>query len=85
MDNATLKKRYPERAKLIEVLPEAQIIGKFLNLSEYTLCKWDDDFEEYIPTMESIETILAKYFDIDLKKVEQECESIREELTKENQ
>ena len=85
MDSATLKKRYPETTRLIEVNHRSQIIGEFIEYGGYELCKWDDGYSEYIPVQKTTEQILAEYFEIDLAKVERERAEIIKELMKENQ
>lgn len=64
----------PEHRKLKAVSGKSQIIGEFLDWLEHedgaTICKLRD--EDYCPTYEKIEDLLARYFDIDQNKLEAE-------------
>lgn len=71
---------YPECEKLKAISDKSNAIGQFLDESDYTLCKWDEKHERYWPVHESIEQILAKYFDIDMEKVETERRAMLENL-----
>lgn len=72
----------PEREKLLEVHEESQTLGLFMEWlfsNHGVLCRWyDDEYEEgmFCPTYESIESILADYFNIDRDKAEQEREEL---------
>lgn len=86
----------PALDKLATVREKSQAIGMFIDslstqgliLCEeapegYGLTTIDESEDEqttYIPTRIPIETILAGYFDIDLKKCEEERQQILEEL-----
>jgi len=67
-------KRYKEHEKLQTVKDSSQTIGEFIEwcnnkgifLGEY------DRFDELVPTRKNTETLLAEFFKIDLKKLEQE-------------
>jgi len=67
-------KRYKEHEKLQAVKDKSQEIGDFLEwcnnkgifLGEY------DRFDELVPIRKNTETMLAEYFKINLKKLEQE-------------
>lgn len=60
------------------VQSKSQAIGEFLDLfcreKGYSLCELVGD--QYEPVSRSIETLLAEYFEIDLKKVEDERRAI---------
>jgi len=89
-----MSNKYPECEKLHAVHEESQKLGYFLDwlLGEYgmTLCKFEEaqydavldvDYPEgFYPTYERINTILAKYFNIDMNKVDEERAQILEEL-----
>ena len=89
-----MKNKYPEGEKLHAVSEELQKLGFFLEWLQqrYTLCKFyiQDDLtdeerewdvpEGYYPDRKSIQTILADYFEIDMKKVEEERKQILKEL-----
>ena len=84
---------YPESDKLLAVSGESQNIGYFLDWLRsqgYYLCKFQE--EEYnpeidemypagfYPTYERIEELLAKYFQIDMDKVDDERRQMLEDL-----
>lgn len=76
---------YPEHEKLRAVKERSQVIGEFLDtgLKELglTLCEATDLFEcPWAPTPMSLETILAKYFNIDPNRLEEEKLAMLEEL-----
>ena len=75
---------YPEHEKLAKVKDESQIIGQFLDtgLDGMVLARWDDDYEEYNPVHEPINTILDRYFGIDQDKLEAEKRQMLEQLRK---
>jgi len=69
----------PECDKLSAVKDQSQIIGAFLDhLSQEGIefCIREGKYDDLVPLNQSIEVTLAKYFDIDLKKVEQERQAI---------
>jgi hypothetical protein len=76
------KPETPECNKLSAVSPQSQIIGEFLDtLSEQGIClckwtEWEDAPAQYHPIPDAIEKTLAKYFEIDLDKVEVERRAI---------
>jgi len=69
---------YPEHDKLSAVKDESQAIGGFLdwlkNKRGLTLCETIEtpDLDQFYPDYTSINELLAEYFDIDLKVIEQE-------------
>ncbi len=74
---------YPEHEKMLAVKEESQAIGEFLEYSGYVLMKHDHGYGGEIvpaPVMDSIEVILAEYFDIDLTKIEAERRQMLEAL-----
>lgn len=76
----------PECDRMVAVAPFSQMIGDFLDwLGEtgITLCDSDDSYrtslgpeERFMPHYESYELLLARYFQIDLQKVEEERRAI---------
>jgi hypothetical protein len=67
----------PELSKMEAVADESQSIGNFIDwLGEngMVICASDDGLRgtRFFPTMESTEALLARYFEIDLNKVEKE-------------
>lgn len=86
----------PELSKLAAVADDAQIIGEFLDSSPYTLCEtvpcekhhlnpravnFCSQGEHLVPTIKTIQQILAEYYSIDLQEVERE----RREILRETQ
>mgnify|MGYP001606688616 CR=1 FL=1 len=73
-------KIYPECEKMLAVNDKSQTIGEFLDwlgtIKNYTICQFttddDESGEEFIPVCESIEKLLAQYFEVDLNKIEKE-------------
>lgn len=65
---------YPEHERMMAIKPEADRIAEFLEWVEYhdelTMAVWDDEGE--LRDGPGIETILADYFSIDLKKIQAE-------------
>jgi len=63
--------------KLLAVSKNSQIIGEFLDWlqnNDVVLSKWDvGKYEDTLyPIRQSIESLLAEYFEVDLNKVEKE-------------
>jgi hypothetical protein len=80
---------YPEHDKLHAVKDQSQAIGSFLDWLQnerkprtvLAIHEWD----EWVPTNERIEALLAEYFEIDLKKLEEEKRAMLDELRKANE
>jgi hypothetical protein len=77
----------PELEKMDAVKGKSQIIGEFLDwlrhAKQVELCKYRDmseDDSRLFPINTSIEMLLAEYFNIDLRKAEEERRSILEKL-----
>jgi hypothetical protein len=69
----------PECERMVAVAPESQKIGEFLDwlgAQGIHLAAWDEDDDRLHPHGESFERLLARYFEIDLAKVEQERRAI---------
>jgi hypothetical protein len=69
----------PESDKLLKVHKESQAIGEFLEWMQskgLSVCKLDEDTEQYFPDHVSIQNRLAKYYEIDMNKVERERRAI---------
>lgn len=71
---------YPECEKLKAIAEKSNLIGCFLDESDYVLCTFNERLNQYWPTHNSLESILAKYFDIDMEKVEAERRAMLEKL-----
>ena len=80
---------YPEHEKLKAVQEESQAIGEFLEFGGYTLCEHYEVNPEtgspyidphWMPARKSIQDILAEYFDIDQKKLEEEKRAMLEAI-----
>jgi len=70
-----------EHEKLKQVQPKSQVIGDFLvwcGTKGMILAEYDDKdyWDRMWPVRKSKETLLAEYFDIDLKKLENEKQAI---------
>ena len=81
----------PELDKMMKAKPDSQIIGEFLDWLLSTegiyLCKGGLDFfrePAFYPDHRSMQQWLAKYFDIDLEKCEQERRMVLEKFTKQD-
>ena len=76
-------RQYPEHEKLKAVQEESQAIGEFLEFGGYTLCEISDahpDAFPWAPVRKSINDILAEYFCIDQKKLEEEKRAMLESM-----
>jgi hypothetical protein len=74
--------KYPEHDKLAAVKDKSRAIGEFLERAYregVRLCEADD--EGWIPLGERIEATLARYFEIDLQRLEDEKRAMLDELT----
>jgi hypothetical protein len=78
---------YPEHEKLCKVADLSQKIGEFLDFGlakqSLVLCEVDDESytdTRFYPTSKSIRAILADYFEIDQKKIDEEKERMLEAL-----
>ncbi len=81
--DAEFEAAYPMHMKAEKVKVERQAIGEFIELGGYTLCKWpdDDEVQHPLPVHLSINEVLAEYFEIDLKLLEQEKQAMLKALT----
>ncbi len=81
--------KYPEHEKLEKIRDKSQLIGEFLEwLNEEQhlfICEEDTGSYEnaFVLFSFSNEVLLARYFDIDLDKLEQEKRQMLKELRKE--
>ena len=82
-----MTERYPEHQKLKAVKHESQAIGEFLEWlseNEMQICKIQPgEFIRhggYEAVRDSTEQLLARFFEIDLKKISDEKDAMLEEL-----
>lgn len=77
---------YPEHEKMQAIKDESQSIGAFLdwlcNENGIELCRFSSHNDNLMPTNEGIEKLLARYFKIDLKKIEREKLQMLDEMRK---
>ena len=75
---------YPECEKMAAIQDKSQVIGEFIEWmrseQEFEICTYSDYSREYVPSSMSIEILLAKFFNIDLNKVEEEKRQILKQL-----
>lgn len=81
--------KYPEHEKLSKVKHTSQAIGEFLDWLENekgaavcVLVRQNRHQHLYLPLQNNTEQLLAEYFDIDLKKLEEERRQIVDEMKK---
>lgn len=76
-----MKEKYPEHEKLKLVKDKSQVIGEFLvewlPSQNLTICEFTAG--DYFPAMRSTEQLLADFFGIDRKKLEEEKRQMLEE------
>jgi hypothetical protein len=89
-------KKYPEHDKLKKISDKSQTIGEFIEwliyeknvqLCRFESCEGDAEharYAEYFPLNVPITKLLAEYFGIDEKKIEEEKRASLEELRKLN-
>lgn len=86
---------YPEHDKLEKIHDQSQEIGEFVEWllsgnSGYFICTQCDSeslfgpIKTYLPTSINIQEVLAKYYEIDLIKLEKEKREMLDELRKKN-
>lgn len=78
----------PEIDKIAKVQPISQGIGEFLTwLQEQgiVLAAYHSVHDRLIPYHEGVEALLARYFEIDLDKIESEKQAILAEIRQANQ
>ena len=80
--DAEFAEKYPEHFKFDKVREESQAIGLFIETAGWLLCDWPEGRSHPRPTNLSINQVLAKYFDIDLKVLEDEKQAMLEALAK---
>ena len=75
------KTQYPQLAKMDAVREESQAIGEFiewLNENGMAICTHENGLrgESFFLVMESVESLLARHFDVDLNAVERERRAV---------
>lgn len=77
---------YPEHEKLKQIQRESQTIGEFIEWLEsngMVVCEWTDgNCDNWMRTTLSTNRLLAKFFDIDLDKLEAEKRQMLDEMRK---
>lgn len=81
MTDAEFEAAYPMHMKAEKVKVERQAIGEFIEFGGYTLCTWPEESHHPQPVHLSINDVLAKYFEIDMKVLEAEKQAMLEALT----
>lgn len=73
---------YPEHVKLNRIADVSQLCGEFLDWikTHWTLCDYDEKSEKFYPSHQSTIDLLAKFFGIDLDKIEAEKRAMLESL-----
>ena len=68
----------PELDKMLEVKEKSQVIGQFLEWFQegYVIAEYSSDGADLLHANINTEKLLAKYFKIDLKKIEKERSAI---------
>lgn len=75
--------KYPENERLKAVSDKSHAIGEFLEWlggKDIVLAEYAGEGDRLYPTNRPIEGMLAEFFDIDLKKVEEEKREMLEEI-----
>ena len=82
-EQTRLPGEYPEHEKLSAVKEQSQAIGGFLdwliNEQGCHIAEYPGDSDELMPISNSIERLLATYFDIDLGKIAAEKDAMLED------
>lgn len=82
-----MKDKYPEHEKLKEIQPDSQKIGEFLEWLQdekrLELCHFVGD--ELVPSYTSKMQLLAEFFEIDQKKIEEEKQAMIDEMRRLNE
>lgn len=85
----SLEDKYPEHQKLALVQPESQRLGEFIEWLSWNGMAICEHYEsgrgsmrdgEYVPVRTNANQLLAKYFGIDLAKIEAEKCSMLDEM-----
>lgn len=77
------KQEYPEHEKLVALGGKNHVIANFLDWCQskgMELCLWPDDADHPRAVREPTAAILARYFDIDEKKIEAEKQAMIADL-----
>ena len=81
---------YPECEKMRKVKDQSQVIGEFLDWLHgeknilFAEQRGEPPFDRILPVLFNTEELLAEFFNIDLKKVEQEKRAMLDEIRKKN-
>lgn len=85
----TTKSDYPEHDKMRAVKDHSQTVGDFIEwlmANGLSICEYDVDYRQgtYFPTPKSTRQLLADFFEIDLKKVDEEKDAMVEEMRRQH-
>lgn len=79
--------KYPEHDKLAGVRDQSQVIGEFLEeflpSQGIVLCENKEYYDEYLPARKKTNELLAKFFGVDLDKLELEKRAMLDKLMEE--
>lgn len=83
-----MSESYPEHEKLKLISDQSDTIGEFLESAGYVLAQYQD-VEGYrdpmlLPVSTTTQQILANYFEIDLKKIQQEKQHMLAQIRQES-
>jgi hypothetical protein len=80
MTDAEFAAAYPMHAKVDKVKVERQAIGEFIEHGGYVLCEYKMNGIDLRTVRMSINQVLAKYFEIDMKLLEAEKQAMLKTL-----
>lgn len=76
---------YPEHDKLRKIADKSQVCGEFIDWLEsrgIVLCEIHRRRDEFLPTQETLQALLAAFFDIDQKRIDAEKEEMLDDIRK---
>jgi hypothetical protein len=85
--------KYPEHEKLKRIADKSQCVGDFIEWlrdgskhpqGRIELCCWNDRDKEYYAGFERVSSLLARFFEIDENKLEEEKRAMLNELRKQH-
>ena len=83
----TIDEKYPVHEKLHKIKDQSQAVHEFLNWCSESgrdihLAEWVNDGSWMLPTQRDLKTLLAEFFGIDLRALEDEKRQMLEDLRK---